>query len=120
MASTLAGALVVDENMERIQVAGNILAEDGAGTPVISPKGSIGTTPQKITVPANSLWCVIQSDAVMWFGENATLDGSATGKGYAIIAADVPVRIPVSRMSSFYVRAASGTIAVDFYFERLA
>lgn len=117
--ATLSGTLAVDADFRIIQIAGDFLCEDGAASPVISPKTSIGTTPQKLTVPDNALICVLKGSAAIRYGENATLDGSATGKGYRTAAANTEVEVPVTKMSQLYVSAATGTVTVDFHFERL-
>lgn len=89
--------------------------QDAKSPPHVSPM-SLGTTPVQIIVPSGAVVMVAKGDGIFWFGDNATLDGSGTGKGYKVAAADKDTFIPVTDQSTLYVKAASGTIAFDFMF----
>lgn len=100
-----------------IQTATQISTQDGAGTAVYSPKASVGTTPVLLTTPNNATTLTVYFSAAGRIGENATLDGSGTGKGYQVVPATTLVTIPCAYHSGIYVAAETGTITVYFHYE---
>jgi hypothetical protein len=109
-----------DSANHRLQVANSLQMEDGAGTPVVSPKTGIDTTPQAFTVSDGAVAMVFSPSGDCRYGDNSFLDGSASGKGYRAGLADSEISYPCSGVSTIYVRAETGTISVSFHFEMLA
>ena len=107
-----------DINEKEIQVANTIICQDADGTVNPSPL-TLSTSPDEIVPPVGALTFNAVSTAIWLIGENATLDGSAAGKGYAAIPANTVISVPCADGASIYVRAASGTPALSFWFETL-
>lgn len=116
-ATQISGQLPRDSSSMLVQAPTLIQFQDAAGTPVISPKTSLGTTPQLFTVPAGAVTFIFQCSAAGRYGDNSTLDGSGTGKGYKVANASTDCRVGCAGMTSIWVRAESGTITCDFMFE---
>lgn len=114
---SIPGIMPWDANKSPMNVARRILCEDATGTPIISPKTAVPVTPLLFTRPSNAVAFVFRASATAYYGENATLDGSATGKGYHTASANVDCVVPCAGMTGVYVRAASGTVTVDFHWE---
>ncbi len=120
MSTEATGAMGRDKNFDPIQVSRSILCQDATPTPVISPKASVPVTPLLFTCPPGAVILVFRPSATAWYGENATLDGTGTGKGYKIASANADTVVPCRGMTGVYIRAASATITVDFFFELLS
>ena len=116
---TRTGKLPKDQNNHIIQVAAKLQFEDGAVSPVISPKTGVPVTPQAFTVPQGATVMILRPSADARVGNNATLDGSATGKGYKKASGGADFVYPVAGVTAVYVRAEAGTVDVDFCFEML-
>lgn len=119
--STLSGQLPKDASGQRLQNAQKLTFIDAAGTPVYSPKTSVGTTPQAFVVPTNAVNMIIRCDAAFRYGDNATLSGASTTTAYMIGGSGADTIYPVAGLngSSVYVKAESGTVTVSFMFEML-
>lgn len=94
--------------------------QDATGTPVVSPKTSLGTTPVALAIPtgARTLW--LTPLATIRYGSNATLDGTAN-EGYDIVfAGTTSPPIPVVDGTAIYIRidASSGTTSCYFHFDK--
>lgn len=113
------GSMVKDANNSVVPLATGVVFQDATGSPVISPQAAVPTTAVALNVPANAVALVIKGAAAIRVGTNATLDGTA-GKGYRTAGANVELRLPCAGVSAIYVRAETGTAAVDFHFETLA
>ena len=93
-----------------------ILAQDAAGTPVLSPK-ALTVTPQPLLAPPGAGALAISADCAIRYGMNAFLDAAAAAKGYKKAAADAgDIVIPCRGNETIYVRAETGTGMADFYF----
>jgi len=102
-----------------LQVAGKIQTYDATtGTVITSPKTGVTTVPLAFVTPPNAVVFTFKSTADCRYGDNATLDGSA-GKGYKKGTSSVDIRVPCNSMSSVYIRAETGTVDIDFFFEVL-
>ena len=101
-----------------IQVAGTIREHDAAASAVVSPV-TVASGIQTITVPELALVLVLKCDKAFRYGTNATLDGSAAGKGYKKAAADTDVRIPCATADAIYVKPDSYSAEIDFFFEMI-
>lgn len=113
-------SLPVDQRMVPIQTPTVVVFQDATATPVVSPKTSLGTTPLALTVPTGAINVVFYASAAGRWGNNSTLDGSGSGKGYMPIPATTMASFPVAGMSTIYVRAETSTITLSFQFELLA
>lgn len=113
-------ALPQDGNSSNIgvPVAGTTLFEDSTTTPTVSPKSSVGTTPQALYVPENALVLWVKADGEIKLGKTSTLDGSS-GQGYSRQVADEWIALPCADTEVYYIAASSGTVTIDFYFEAL-
>lgn len=109
-----------DSGQQMIPFAGSIVTQDAAATPVVSPKTTIGVTPQSFKTPANAIYFIFRSTAACRYGDNSTLDGGGAYRGYKKASAGGDVMIPCSGISELYIRAESGTVDVDFHYEVLA
>ena len=98
--------------------ATSIALQDGAVTPVVSPKTGI-TTAQKFTPPSGALAMIFQASAACRYGDNQYLNGSATNKGYKSGQALSDISVPCFNQAPIYIAAETGTITVDFLFELL-
>ena len=99
-----------------ISVSGKVVFQDGGST--ISPKTAIGTNPFEIVSPDNAVVLTFRPTGDIRYGDNGTLDGTL-GHGYKKASSGADITIPCNSMPSIYVRAESGTVDVDFYFEVL-
>lgn len=116
----LGGRMPMDGDRHKIQAPTKSQFQDGADTPVPSPKTAIGTTAVALRVPANAVALVVYATAAGRFGYTSTLDGAA-GQGYRKIPATTERIFPVAAKvgADVYLRAESGTIDVDFEFRLL-
>ena len=115
----VAGALPVDASgIYPIQYPAKIAVQDGAATPIVSPKTGI-TTAQVFTPPAGAIAMIFRASAACRYGDNAYLDGTASGKGYKSADALTDTSVPCANQAPIYIAAETGTIAVDFLFEML-
>lgn len=114
----LSKTLPRDANKYPLQQASALLFQDATGTPIVSPKTSVGTTAQAFVVPAGGVNMVFRGTAALRYGKTSTLDGSA-GNGYRKASANSDVVYPCSNVTTLYIRAESGTVDVDFHFELL-
>jgi hypothetical protein len=113
------GILMRDYNNIAIDEATAMICEDN-NTPNISPISTVSDVPIiKFVAPAKARAMVFKSSQTLRYGENATLDGSATGKGYMKAAASTITRVPIGPAGVLYMRADSTAGGVDFYFELL-
>lgn len=115
----ITGFLPHDLNRNAIPLAAKLQFEDGTGTPVVSPKTAVGTTPQAFVVPAKAVSLTFRTSADARYGDNATLDGSGTGKGYKTASGGSDVFYPCANAGTVYIRAETGTVTVEFLFEML-
>jgi hypothetical protein len=99
------------------QAPSKCVFQDAATAPVVSPVANVGTTPQAFAVPAGAATFIFQASGLARYGDNAMLDGSATGKGYKYVPANCDCRVSCSGMTTIYVRADSGAVNIDFMFE---
>ena len=115
------GALPLDANGNAIQSGTEFLTEDATGTPVISPFTTTNADVKTLTVPENVAACVFTPvGADIRVGENVTLDGTGTGKGYVVIPDKTSQAYPVAGMTSvFFKRNAVVDAEVSFRWERL-
>lgn len=115
------GALSLDANNNPIQAALDFLTEDATGTPIISAVSTGGTGVTTLTVPVNSVFCVIRAvGADLRVGTNTDLDGTATGKGYYLLPNGSAESFSVIGCSNIrYKRDAGTDVTVSFRFGRL-
>lgn len=122
--STAPGALPLDRNGESVQDFKRFEYQDAHATPKVSPY-SLTVTPTLITIPTGARALVAKGSGAWRYGDNATIDGSGSGKGYKTGAAGVEVVIPVTQILSetdgltaivLYARGEAGTIVWDFAF----
>jgi len=99
-----------------ISVSGKIVLQDGNSIP--SPKTAIGTNAFQFSRPADAVIFTFRVTGDTRYGDNSVLDGTP-GHGYKRARSGSDITIPCNSMPSIYVRAESGTIDVDFYFEVL-
>ena len=115
----LARTLRKDANRQAIQVANDIITQDGTGTPIESPKSLTTTATFTFVPPAGALVMICRSPAAFRYGDNVTLDGTAN-EGYMYGPAETDVRIPCADGGSIYIaNHATGTNNLYFFFERL-
>ena len=105
-----------DANQHPIQVAQSLRFSDATGTPIQSPKASVGTSGQAFVVPTGALAMTFRADAAGYVNASGTFDSS---NGYYTFAANTDFTYPCANLggSSIYIAAASGTITVYFMFE---
>lgn len=110
------GARPIGANSEPIQEFSKLQYEDSAAAKVSAfTLGAV--TPVQLVVPANALVCVVKCSGQFKYGDNETLDGSGTGKGYKLGEAAVDVVIPCSHPNTaIYLLSVSGNITCDFAF----
>jgi hypothetical protein len=115
----LLGTLPRDANGRPIQAASHLVFQDATATPVVSPKTGV-TTAQGFTVPANALTFIFKGTTAIRYGDNATLDGSGSGKGYKTASASTEVCYPCAGLAGtlIYVSATAAS-DIDFAFELL-
>ncbi len=113
----LTGTLPTDANNVGIQAPRLLQFQDATATPIVSPKTSIGTTPQAFVVPTGAVTMIFSGSATIRYGDNSTLDGSAANKGYKLGQASTDQRYACAGVSTIYIAANSGTVTVDFMFE---
>ena len=117
--TTYKSQLPIDQAGNPVQVGHTIVCHDGHGTTNVSPKAVAGTA-IAITAPTNAVRLWVKCDTNdLRFGENATLDGSAIDKGYAILVKDLEYQpIPVSKASAitYFVQDSAGG-NLHFFFE---
>jgi hypothetical protein len=101
--------LAVDQMSNPIQVGSGILTADVTGTPITSP-ASVTTSATTINVPTNAAVMVAWSDAAWRVSEQAAMTQ------HAVVAANQPVSIPLSKTHLLYVRGDAGTVTLNFYF----
>ncbi len=70
--------------------------------------------------PTGAVVMIMQSAGPLRYGDNVTLDGTGTGKGYAFSAMDTDVRVPCANGDNIFVRNdVTGTNNLFFFFEML-
>ena len=109
-----------DGNAAVLQIAAKIQSFDATGTPVLSPKTSVGTTPQPFVVPDGAVDMVIRCTGTFRYGTNATLDGTSVAKTYMLGGANADTHFPCRDVATIYVAADSGTVTVYFMFQMLS
>ena len=117
MATTrLSVTLPRDGNSDAVQVAQTMRFHDATGTPIQSPKASVGTSGQAFVVPAGALTMIFQADAAVYCNLVGTFDSS---NGYYKVAANSDFVFPCANLagSSIYIAAATGTVTVYFMYE---
>lgn len=126
--SMLADTVAISGNLprardnERMQLAQRLKFIDAtAVTPLVSPKTSVGTTPQAFVVPNGAVNMIIRCSAAFRYGDNATLDGSSSTKAYMVGGANSDTVYPCAGLNAgtIYIAAESGTVTVSFMFEIL-
>jgi hypothetical protein len=97
-------------------VAQRLQFSDATGTPVQSPKTSVGTGGQAFVVPAGAFTFTFRADAAGYVSSSGAFDSS---NGYYQFAANTDFVYPCANMagSSIYIRSVSGSITVYFMFE---
>ena len=83
---------------QTLQVAHTIVCEDASGTVKPSPL-TLTTSVAALVPPIGAVTVTMTCTAIWWIGENTTLDGAATLKGYAAIPANAIITLPC-RVSS--------------------
>lgn len=116
MSSMVAGRMPTDRSGNPLPYASKIMTQDGAATPIVSPKTGI-TTAQVFTPPVGAVAMIFQASAACRYGDNATLDGSTVFKGYKKGGALTDTSISCVAGQNIYIAAESGSIDVDFMFE---
>lgn len=104
-----------DANNETIQTANSFITQDGADTPITSPK-TVSTSVVTLAVPRNAAELVIaytdnslQVSDVVAMATYTLLPATTTGFVY-----------PCAGMSSIYIKRGSGTdCSVSFFFKLL-
>jgi hypothetical protein len=94
-----------------------IWTQDAATSPIVS--GSSDTTSKStltLVPPEGSQALKVKCSVAMVWGDNATLDGAGTGKGYIPAVAEEWVVIPRSGRPSITVKTATGTGNFHFFF----
>ncbi len=100
-----------DGNGHIVQVGYDINVEDGAGTPVGSPKSIAASAEQEITVPANAVEINVFCETDIYFAKET----SATE--YGIIPAGQMRSLPCTGVDSFFFTNSDSGNAVDLYFD---
>jgi hypothetical protein len=108
-----------DANKFPIQSAQSLVFQDANGTPVVSPKTGVDTTPFAFTVPTGAVSMIFRGTEALRYGDNSFLDGTAVLKGYKKAGANGDVTYPCANVTTIYIRAESVTAVVDFFFEKL-
>lgn len=113
------GTLPIDGNHKPIQVASQIITQDGTGTPQESPL-TVSSVVLELVIPTNADVLYIRAAvADIRYGDNATLDGTADD-GYGLIPAGTALRIPCADGTSVHVlRDAAVDATAYFHFETL-
>jgi hypothetical protein len=107
-----------DEFNDPMPIASTIVLQDAAGTPIVSPKTTVGVAAQIFTVPAKAIAMVYSATGATRFGLTATLDGAA-GQGYKKGLASTDITVPCRDAAAIYIRAEAGTVDIDFLFQTL-
>lgn len=109
------GARPKDANSETVQEFSKLQYQDSAAAKV-SPF-TLSSTAVNLVIPANALVCVVKCTQDFRYGDNSTLDGSGSGKGYKIGLAGVDVVIPCSHPDTLiYLKRDSADGTLDFAF----
>jgi len=94
-----------------------VWTQDATGTPIVSgATATIGVASLTLVPPSGANGLKIKCSAAMVWGDNATLDGAGSGKGYVPAVAEEWVVIPTSGRSSIYIKPATGTANFHFFF----
>jgi hypothetical protein len=93
-----------------------IWTQDATATPIISgATNTVGVASLTLTPPAGASQLMVKCSAAFRWGDNATLDGAGTGKGYVPANAEEWVEIP-SAGPSIYFKPVTGTANFHFFF----
>lgn len=118
---SLSGIQPRDANNLPIMTPATVQFSDATGTPITSPKTSVGTGGQAFVVPTGAVFFCVYPSAAAYVNLSGTFDAS---NGYNTIPATVITKIPCGNLSttggSIYVAATASTITVGFHFEMLA
>lgn len=115
---SLSTSLPRDANNQPIQSPASLQFSDATGTPITSPRASVGTSGQAFVVPTGAVSFSYTCSAATFYSAESQFDSS---HGYNAAAANTVVSYPCANMagSSIYVAAQSGTVTVYFHFEML-
>jgi len=72
----------------------------------------VSTAYQTVTPPAGAVEVTVWATALCAIGEDASTDAGA----HAILPANVPIRMSISRMTALYVRRVATATAATIYF----
>jgi hypothetical protein len=113
------GTLPIDGNHKPVQVASNIISQDGTGTPLDSPQTISSSVVTVVPATNADLMYCRAAVADIRYGDNATLDGTAD-EGYGLIPAGSALYIPCADGGSiFFLRDAAADATLYFHFEQL-
>lgn len=108
-----------DSNRTDIPTARGFVCHDDSASAKASPY-SASTTEATFVFPSNAVELVITNvSADVRIAATATYTGGGATTEYATITAGTGEVIQMGEGGSVYLRAASGTAAVDFYFRTL-
>lgn len=123
--SSITDELPGDAKGHKIQSAAYLAFEDDAATPLISGAATNTATSAAalhLTVPANAMTVIFRATTTVGtpdhvlYGDNADLDGSASGKGAmkGDVASDI--KMECIGETDIYIKPDAGTVKVHFMF----
>ena len=92
-----------------------IVTQDETSTPNVSPKTAVDSV-LTLVPPANAVGLTFQCSVAAKYGDNATLDGSASGKGYKNAKANTDCYVGCANGKPIYILPASSA-TIDFLFD---
>lgn len=115
------GSFPKDPNRQTISVDGNyFMTLDATGTPVVSPIAALGTTATPLNVPAAAVKLNLLASAAILVSEDPLMASSFSIPANTLMA--FPCAAPgidsvTANTGAIYIKAATGTAAVQFYFD---
>lgn len=108
-----------DSNRTDIPTARGFVCHDASGTPKVSPY-SLTSTEVALVFPENAVELVIVNTSQdIRIATTATYTGGGGTTEYATVGAGTGTVIQMGEGGTIYMRAASTTATVDFYFRTL-
>jgi hypothetical protein len=116
--ASTSGLLPRDENGAALQTGRTAVFQDGAATPVVSPKTNVAAgTPQAFRVPTGAVQMIFSTTGACRYGTNADLDGTAANKGFKRADVGGDIVFDCAGVTDVYIRGDAAAVDIDFYFK---